>query len=55
MEIKRPFSEAEWFVTPQAVRRYIEMLERSVLHLTTTVAELQGRTENLERRAKRNS
>ena len=55
MEFKRPFSEAEWLATPEAVRRYIEMLEQSILQLTATVAELQGRTEKLERRVNRNS
>ena len=55
MEFKRPFSEAEWLATPEPVRRYIEMLEQSILQLTATVAELQGRTEKLERRVRRNS
>lgn len=55
MEIKRPFSTAEWLQTPEAVRDYIEMLEKSILQLSATVAELKGRTEKLEQRANRNS
>lgn len=55
MEFKRPFSEIEWLSTPEPVRRYIEMLEKSILQLTATVAELKGRTEKLESKINRNS
>jgi transposase len=55
MEIKRPFSQAEWLKTPETVRLYIEMLEKSLHHLSSVVAELQGRTENLEKQVSRNS
>ena len=55
MEIKRPFSEAEWLATPQPVRQYIEMLEQSILQLTDAMAELKGRTDKLEERMSRNS
>ena len=55
MEFKRPFTEIEWAATPPAVRRYIEMLEKSILHLTETIADLKGRTEKLEHRVNRNS
>ena len=55
MEIKRQFSTAEWLQTPQAVRDYIEMLEKSILQLSGTVAGLMGRTEKLEQRVNRNS
>jgi len=55
MEIKRPFSTAEWLQTPEAVRSYIEMLEKSILQLSGNVAELTGRTEKLEQRVHRNS
>jgi len=55
MEFKRPFSEAEWLATPEPVRQYIKMLEQSIQQLTATVAEIQGRTEKLERRVNRNS
>jgi transposase len=55
MEIKRPFSQAEWDKTPEPVRLYIEMLEKSMRHLSSAVEELQGRTDNLEKRVNRNS
>lgn len=55
MEIKRPFSEADWLATPLPVRQYIEMLEQSILHLTAAMAELKGRTDKLEERVNRNS
>lgn len=55
MEIKRPFSTAEWLQTPAAVREYIETLEQSILKLSNAVAELKGRTEKLEQRINRNS
>jgi transposase len=55
MEIKRPFSEADWLNTPQPVRQYIEMLEKSIIHLTAALDELRGRTEKLEERVNRNS
>ena len=50
MEIKRPFSAAEWLQTPEAVRAYIEMLEQSILQLSHSLDELKGRTEKLEQR-----
>ena len=55
MEIKRPFSSAEWLQTPEAVRDYIEMLEQSILQLSHSLDELKGRTEKLEQRVNRNS
>jgi transposase len=55
MEIKRPFSAAEWLQTPEAVRAYIEMLEQSILQLSHSLDELKGRTEKLEQRVSRNS
>jgi hypothetical protein len=55
MEIKRPFSEADWLATPLPVRQYIEMLEQSILHLTAAMAELKGRTEKIEEQVNRNS
>ena len=55
MEIKRPFSAAEWLKTPEAVRAYIEMLEQSILQLSQALTELKGRTEKLEQRVNRNS
>ena len=55
MELKRPFSEAEWLNTPEPVRQYIEMLEQSISRLTTALAELKGRTDKLEERVNRSS
>jgi len=55
MEIKRPFSTAQWRKTPEAVRAYIEILENSILQLSGTVTELKGRTEKLEQRVNKNS
>ena len=55
MEFKRPFSEIEWLATPELVRQYIVMLEKSIAHLNTAVCELSGRTEKLEQRVNRNS
>ena len=50
MELKRPFTEIEWAATSPTVRQYIEMLEKSIFHLSETIADLNGRTEKLERR-----
>lgn len=55
METKRPFSDAEWHQTPEPVRVYIEMLEKSIHQLSSAIAELKGRTDNLEKQANRNS
>lgn len=55
MQIKRPFSETDWLATPEPVRKYIEMLEQSILHLTSTVAELKERLDKLELKTKANS
>lgn len=55
MEIKRPFSDAEWFLTPEPVRKYIEALERNILQLTATVSEHTARIEKLEQQQGRNS
>jgi transposase len=62
MEIKRPFTTAEWLHTPETVRLYIEMLEKSisqlsgsVTDLTGSITQLKGRTEKLEQQVGRNS
>ena len=55
MEIKRPFSIAEWLQTSKAVCAYIEMLGQSILQLSHSLAELKGRTGKLEQRVNRNS
>jgi transposase len=62
MEIKRPFTTAEWLHTPETVRLYIEMLEKSISQLSGSVTDLSGsitqlkdRTEKLEQQVGRNS
>lgn len=55
MEIKRPFSDADWLATPEPVRKYIETLEENILQLSATVSELTARIERLEERLKSNS
>ena len=45
MEIKQPFSTAEWLETPEAVRGYIEMLEKSNVQLSSIVAWLDRKRE----------
>jgi hypothetical protein len=62
MEIERPFTTAEWLHTPEAVRLYIEILEKSISQLSGSVTDLTGsimqlkeRTEKLEQQVGRNS
>ena len=55
LEIKSPFSAAEWLQTLEAVRAYIEMLEQSILQLSQSLVESKGSTEKLEQRVNRNS
>lgn len=55
MEIKRPFSTAEWMATPETVRNYIEMLEGSIQQLSCALSDLKARTDKLEQRVNRNS
>jgi transposase len=55
MEIKRPFSEADWLKTPEPVRLYVEQLEQTVLTLVAKVEQLEKRIEQLEAGSKKNS
>jgi len=62
MEVKRPFSQADWLATPKPVRDYIETLERNVLelsaqleHLQAQHTELKTRLDQLEARLNQNS
>jgi len=48
MPIERPFSESDWLVTPEPVRRYVESLEQRVAQLEETVAQMAKRIEQLE-------
>ena len=55
MEIKRPFSEADWLATPEPVRRYVEQLEQTVIARVAKGGQLEKRTEQLESKSKKNS
>lgn len=55
MEIKRPFSEADWLQTPEPVRQYVEQLEQTVLALVAKVEQLEKRIEQLEAGSRKNS
>ena len=55
MEIKRPFSEADWQATPKPVRQYVEQLEKTVITLVARVEQLEKRIEKLESRNNKNS
>ena len=55
MEVKRPFSEAQWLATPVPVRHYIEQLEQGIIGLLAKVEQLEKRIEQLETRTKQNS
>lgn len=55
MEVKRPFSEADWLATPKPVRDYVEQLEQTVIALVAKVEQLEKRIELLESRSKKNS
>lgn len=55
MEIKRPFTIAQWLETPEAVRQYIELLEKSISQLSGSITDLKVRIEKLEQQVNRNS
>jgi hypothetical protein len=55
MEIKRPFSEADWLKTPEPVRLYVEQLEQTFFALVAKVEQLEKRIEQLEAGNKKNS
>jgi len=55
MSIKRPFSESDWMVIPETVRRYVRQLEQRIEQLESTVAQSAKRIELLERRLNQNS
>ena len=55
MEVKRPFSEADWLATPKPVRLYVEQLEQTVIALAAKVEQLEKRIEQLEAGSKKNS
>lgn len=55
MEVKRPFSDADWLATPKPVRQYIEYLEQTIIQLVAKIEQLEKRTENLETRLNQDS
>jgi transposase len=62
MEIKRPFSEADWLATPKPVRDYVLYLEQIIMkqaehiqRLQEVQRQLEKRLDELEDRLNRNS
>ncbi len=55
MEIKRPFTDEDWDVTPEPVRRYIVQLEGIVIKLIKETEDLKKRVAELENRLNKNS
>jgi transposase len=55
MEIKRPFSEADWLATPEPIRLYVEQLEQTIIAFVAKVEQLEKRIEQLESKSKKNS
>jgi len=55
MEAKRPFSQLDWFSTPESVRAYIVHLEQLIGQMQQRLDLLEKRTEKLEVQTKKNS
>lgn len=55
MEAKRPFSQLDWFSTPEPVRAYIVYLEQLIGQMQQRLDLLEKRTEKLEVQSKKNS
>ena len=55
MEVKRPFTDADWLATPEPVRRYIEHLERVIEEHGRLLGQQQQRIEKIEARVNRDS
>jgi transposase len=55
MEAKRPLSDLDWALTPQAVKQYIVELENIVGQLAKRHEALEKRTDTLETRLNQNS
>jgi transposase len=55
MEAKRPFSQLDWFSTPESVRAYIVHLEQLIGQMQQRLDLLEKRTEKLEAQTKKNS
>lgn len=52
MEVKRPFSEADWLATPEPVKRFIE---QTIRQYDEHIQQLEKRIEQLEARLDQNS
>jgi transposase len=50
MEMKRPFSPADWLKTPKPVRDYVEFLEQKVIQLSEHIERLEAHQKHLEKR-----
>jgi len=55
MALKRPFSQLEWFQTPEPVRQYILALEQALADLQQRLEVHEKRIEKLEVRTGKNS
>ena len=55
MALNRPFSELEWFQTPELVRQHILNLERLLFEMQQQVKLLEKRIEKLEVQSNKNS
>ena len=55
MEVKRPFSQADWMATPEPVRSYVEQLERIIIDHSALISKLEKRLDELESRLNQNS
>jgi len=55
MEVKRPFTDADWLATPEPVRRYIEHLEQVTKEHRSLLEQQQQRIERIESRMNRDS
>ncbi len=55
MALKRPFSDLDWHLTPEAVRRYILYLEQALHDMQQRVESHEKRIEKLEVQTKKNS
>ena len=55
MEAKRPFSQLDWFSSPEPVRAYIVHLEQIIGQMQQRLDLLEKRTEKLEVESKKNS
>ena len=55
MTLERPFSQLEWFQTPEAVRQYILALEQAVHDMGHRVEAHEKRIEKLEIQSRKNS